>query len=70
MSRLLLFQLLLVLGDLLKNAGCFINSLTLLKKGSKPKRVYGHCLLCLCKLEKMHLGLRKEDLFALLMRRG
>ncbi len=53
MSRLLLFWLLLVLGDLLKNAGRFIGSLTLLEKGNKPKRVHGHCLVCLRELNSL-----------------
>jgi hypothetical protein len=44
MSHLLLFWLLFVLGNLLKNAGCFIVSLTFLEKGNKPKRVHGHCI--------------------------
>jgi hypothetical protein len=42
MSHLLLFLLLLVLGNLLKNAGHFIGSLTLLKKGDEVKRVRSH----------------------------
>jgi hypothetical protein len=45
MSRLLLIWLLLVLGDLLKNASCFVGRL-------------------------MCLGLREEDVFALLLCRG
>jgi hypothetical protein len=70
MSYLLLFWLLIFLGDFLKNAGCFIGSLTLLGKGNKMKQVCGHHLVCLCKLELMHLGLHKEDLFALLLHCG
>jgi hypothetical protein len=70
MSHLLLFWLLLVLGDLLKNAGHCIGSLTLLEKGNKPKQVHGHCLVCLHKLKLMCLGLCKEDLFALLFHCG
>jgi hypothetical protein len=65
MSHLLLFWLFLLL-DLLKDIGHSTGSLTLLKKGNKPKRVRGHCLVCLCKLELMHLRLRKDDLFTLL----
>ncbi len=60
-SRLLLFWLLLVLGNLLKNAGYFICSLTLLKKGNKPKQVRDHRLVCLHKLNLMCLRLHKED---------
>jgi hypothetical protein len=66
MNHLLLF-LLLLLRDLVKVAGCFTSSLTLLKKGYEPKRVRGHCLVCFCKLVLMHLVLCKEDLFALLL---
>jgi hypothetical protein len=40
------------------------------KKGNKPKRVHGHCFVCLCKLKVMCLWLHKEDLFALLLRHG
>ncbi len=60
MSHLLLFWLIFLL-DLVKNAVCFIGSLTLLKKGDEPKWVHGHCLVCFCKLVLIHLGLRKED---------
>jgi hypothetical protein len=67
MSQLLLFWLPLFLGNLLKNAGCFIGSLTLLEKGNKPKWDRGHHLVCLHKLELMCLGLHEEDLFALLL---
>jgi hypothetical protein len=66
MSRLLLFRLLLLL-DLFKNAGHFIGSLTLLEKDYELKRVHGHHFVCFCKLVLMHLGLRKEDLIALLL---
>jgi hypothetical protein len=69
MSHLLLIQLVLLL-DLLKDAGRFIGSLALLKKANKPKRVHGRILLCLRKLELMCLGLHEEDLFGLLLRCG
>ncbi len=69
MSRFLLFGLFLLL-DLLKDAGHFIGSLTQLKKGNEPKRVHGHHLVCLHELLLVCLGLRKEDLFALLLRCG
>ncbi len=59
MSRLLLFRLFPFL-DLLKDAGRFIGSLALLKKGDTPTWVHGHCLACLCGLELMHLGLCKR----------
>jgi hypothetical protein len=61
MSHLLLFPLLLVLGNLLKNASRFIGRLTLLKKGNKANRIRDHHFVGLHKLKLMHLGLRKED---------
>jgi hypothetical protein len=70
MSHLLLFWLLFVLGNLLKNAGLFVGRLTLLKKSNELERVRGHRLVCIRKLKLMRLGLRKEDLFALLLRHG
>jgi hypothetical protein len=60
MSRLLLIWLFLLL-DLVMDAGCFIGSLALLKKGYEPKRVHGHCFICFGKLVLVPLGLRKED---------
>ncbi len=70
MSRFLLFWLLLVLGDLLKNASRLVGCLTLLKESNKLRRVGRHCLVLLPKLQLMHLGLRKEDVFTLLLRHG
>ncbi len=69
MSYLLLFWLLFLL-DHVKDAGRFIGSLTLLEKGYEPKRVRGHRLVFFCELELMRLGLREEDLFALLLSCG
>jgi hypothetical protein len=69
MSRLLLVWLLLLL-DLVKDAGHFIGSLTLLEKGHKPKRVRGHHFVCFRKLKLMPLWLRKKDLFAVLLHCG
>ncbi len=69
-SSFSLFLLLLVLGNLLKNAGRFIGSLTLLKIGNEPKQVCGHHFVCLRELTLMRLGLRKEDLFVFLLHRG
>jgi hypothetical protein len=68
MNHFLCFWLLLL--DLLKDAGHFISSLTLLKKGNEPKRIHGHHFICLHKLELMCLGRLKEDLFGLLLRCG
>ncbi len=52
------------------NASRFIGSLTLLKKGDEPKRVRSHHFVCLRELKHMRFGLRKEDLFTLLLRCG
>jgi hypothetical protein len=68
MSRFLFFWPLFVLGDLLKNASRFVGRLTLLKEINELEWVRGHHLVCIRKLELMHLGLRKEDLFTLLLR--
>ncbi len=65
MSSLLLFQLILLL-ELVKGTGCFVGSLTLLKKGHGPKRDCGHHFVCFRKLVLMRLWLHKKDLFALL----
>ncbi len=70
MSRFLLFWLLLVLGNLLENASCLVGCLTLLEKNNTLERVSRHCLVQVRKLELMCLGLRKEDLFTLLLQRG
>ncbi len=69
MSRLLLFWLLFLL-ELVKDAGRFIGSLTLLKNGYEPKRVHGHHSVCFPKLALMRLGLRKKDLLALFLHCG
>jgi hypothetical protein len=70
MSRFLLFWLLLVLGNHLKNASCLVGPLTLLEESDQLERVSRHCLVQVCKLQLMRLGLGKEDLFSLLLRRG
>jgi hypothetical protein len=70
MSRSLLFWLLLVLGNLLKNAGRLVGRLTLLKESDQLERVSRHRLVQVHKLELVHLGLHKEDLFTLLLCRG
>ena len=67
MSRFLLFWLLLVLGNLFKNASCLVGCLTLLEESNKFEQVSRHCLVQVRKLELMRLGLRKEDLFTLLL---
>jgi hypothetical protein len=59
-----------VLGNILKNTSCFVARLTVLKESNELERVCGHRLVCIRKLEMMHLGLHKEDLFTLLLRCG
>jgi hypothetical protein len=56
--------------DLLENASCFVGHLTLLKKSDELERVSGHHLVQVDKLGLIFLGLRKEDLFTLHLRRG
>ncbi len=70
MSHFLFLQLLLVLGNLIKNASRLVGHLTLLKEGNHSERVGRHCLIQVGKLVLVHLGLCKEDLFTLLLRCG
>jgi hypothetical protein len=70
MSRFLFLWLLLVLGNLLKNASRLVGHLTPLKESNHLERVGRHCLVQVCKLVLVCLRLRKEDLFTLLLRRG
>jgi hypothetical protein len=60
--------LLLVLGNLLKNTSHLVGRLTLLKESNYPERVGRHRLVQVGKLVLVHLRLRKEDLFTLLLR--
>jgi hypothetical protein len=69
LSIFLLFWLLLVLGNLLTNASCLVDCLTLLKESDQLEPVSRHHLVQVCELESMRLGLRKEDLFTLLLHR-
>ena len=69
MSRFLFLWLLLILGDLIKNASRLVGRLTLLKEGNHSEQVGRHRLIQVGKLVLVHLGLRKEDLFTLLLRR-
>jgi hypothetical protein len=68
MSRTLFLWLLLALGNLLKNASCLVGCLTLLEEGNHSERVGRHCLVQVGELVLVHLRLRKEDLFTLLLR--
>ncbi len=67
MSRFLFFLLLLILGNLIKNASHLVGCLTLLKEGNHSERVGRHCLVQVGKLVLVRLRLRKEDLFTLLL---
>ncbi len=62
--------LLLVLGNLLKNASRLVGCLTLFKESNHLERVGRHHLVQVYKLVLMRLRLREEDLFTLLLHRG
>jgi hypothetical protein len=70
MSRTLFLWLLLIPGNLLKNASRLVGRLTLLKEGNHSERVGRYRLVQVSKLVLVRLGLRKEDLLTLLLRRG
>jgi hypothetical protein len=70
MSRTPFFWLLLVLGNLLKNASCLVGCLTLLKEDNHSERVGRHRLVQVGKLVLVCLWLGEEDLFTLLFCRG
>jgi hypothetical protein len=70
MSRTLFLWLLLVLGNLLKNASHLVCCLTLLEEGNHSERVDRHRLVQVGNLVLVRLRLCKEDLFTLLLRRG
>ncbi len=70
MSRTLFLQLLLVLGNLLKNASRLVGHLTLLEEGNHSEQVGRYHLIQVGKLVLVCLRLRKEELFTLLLRRG
>jgi hypothetical protein len=61
------FLRLLVLGNLLKNASHLVGCLTLLEEGNHLERVSRNRLVQVGKLVLVRLGLRKEDLFTLLL---
>ncbi len=69
-GRFLFFWLILILGNLLKNASCLVSCLTLLEESDKFEWVSRHHLFQVHELELMCLGLRKEDLFTFLLRHG
>jgi hypothetical protein len=70
MSRTLFLWLLLVPGNLLKNASRLVGCLTLLEEGNHSERVGRYRLVQVDKLVLVRLGLREEDLFTLLLHRG
>ncbi len=62
--------LLLVPGNLLENASRLDGRLTLLEEGNYSEQVGRYRLVQVGKLVLVRLGLREEDLFTLLLRRG
>ncbi len=70
MSRTLFLWLLLVPGDLLKNASHLVGCFILLKEGNHSERVGRYHLVQVGELVLVCLGLGKEELFTLLLRRG
>jgi hypothetical protein len=60
MGRFPFLQLLLVLGNLLKNDSYLVGCLTLLKESNHPERVSRHCLVQVSKLVLVCLSLREE----------
>jgi hypothetical protein len=70
MSRFPFLWLLLVLGNLLKNASCLVGCLTLLKEGNHSERIGRHRFVQVGKLVLVCLRLCEEDLFTLLLHRG
>jgi hypothetical protein len=70
MSYFLFLLLLLVLGNLLENASRLVSSLTLIKESNNFEWVGRHCLVQVGKLVLVHLRLREEDLFTLLLCHG
>ncbi len=67
MSRFSLLWLLLVLGNLLKNASRLVGHLTLLKERNHLEWVGRHRLVQANELVLVRLRLRKEDLLTLLL---
>ncbi len=70
MSSTLFLWLLLVLGNLLKNASCLVGRLILLEEGNHSEQVGRYRLVQVDELVLVHLRLRKEDLLTLLLCRG
>jgi hypothetical protein len=70
MSCTLFLWLLLVPGNLLENASRLVGCLTLLKEGNHSEWIGRYRLVQVGKLVLVRLGLRKEDLFTLLLCHG
>jgi hypothetical protein len=70
MSRFLFLWLLLILGDLIKNATHLVGCLTLLEEGNYSDWVERHYLIQVSKLILVRLRLREEDLFTLPLTMG
>jgi hypothetical protein len=70
MSRFLFLWLLLILGNLIKNASHLVGCLTLLEEGNHSEWVERHHLVQVGELVLVHLGLHKEDLFTFHLRHG
>jgi hypothetical protein len=62
--------LLLILGNLIKNASRLVGCLTPLKEGNHSEQVGRYHLVQVGKLVLVRHGLREEDLFTLLLHRG
>jgi hypothetical protein len=69
-SRFLFLQLLLILGNLVKNASRLVGCITLLEEGNHSEQVGRYRLVQVGELVLVHLGLRDKDLFTLLLRCG
>ena len=70
MSRTLFLWLLLILGNLIKNASRLVGCLTLLKEGNHSEQGNRYHLVQVGELVLVRLGLREEDLFTLFLCRG
>jgi hypothetical protein len=70
MSRFLFLRLLLILGNLIKDASRLVNCLSLLEEGNHSERVGRYRLVQVGELVLVRLRLCEEDLFTLLLRRA
>jgi hypothetical protein len=70
MSRFLFLWLLLILGNLIKNASRLAGHLTLLKEGNHSEWIGRYPLVQIAELVLVRLRLHEEDQFTLLLRHG